>query len=1241
MVHTLVYGIVGRLGAGGSKAFVHGLSVTAWDRDLLKDDCLGRCLANRQGAFSIAFRQDDFDGGLEGDPEIYLEIHDRDGRLVHSTEPERRRLHSAKVLSWDLELEDRALENHVARPLSWQAGARPVVSELHLSEIRQALRLLVPSDSRRYRRFAEAILCPDPFMMLLDPLIREGWAVLEGQPGALTRFRDTLAGLAAVGGRGPGSRSDWEELNSENGKQRLRRKVESSQGLRALEPTLSGEQAIPLLAAMLQASSGDRDLFADYFDSVSHLVGGAARVGMLYRASLDALAGGPPEVEHLERLIGFSEILCGPDDGPALVPDRGWRPVDENFDPQCLLTFQELLESRINSPVISSVVSNRACPGQQITITGSSFGEIQSHVSFGKYGEAGEWIAVEADSWSNTLIEVTVPDGAGCGLRLGLPTVTRGICGRYLDTTPVTEPAGLFQGTAPEILGFAVNDQLEDVCVHPGDPITLAWRTCAADQIELTIEVGTLYSTHQTTDAEGIWTPDMNTAFKATTGITARITAGGDCTPASVSREITIWIHSKPQLAVHGIEVTQAIQHYRSSEHLDSAADWGSDNSAQLVAYKTAYVRVYLRSGQDPDFDGGILKDVSGTLAVERVVGGTGQSVSGISGPLEADPIPARADFDDYADERGDRDATLTFSIPAGEVWGRLRLTADVETRDPNAAPCGGGSAQGTVEVDIDLEQTLKVVGIPIAYEGPPLLIEFNPPSPPVFAEAIQAPTEQDFLNRLDYALALLPVGENLDLRLVEPITIGFGMGGERVGDGGCSAGWTRLFAFHLLPAKVADGSLDDTVYYGIVPEDLPRNPNGCQQLGVAAGRVTSRSTHAHEISHYLGRPHAPCGDVGLGADATHPAYPPYGTEADGAKLGEYGLDVRDGRIHPPTESDFMSYCNPDWISLHNHQRLVESGPVLPQQSVAAGSGQGYQPSDDDPQSVVSVIALIEDEDRVTVTSVARMVMQTGVTHGRRSDLTAEILDETGAVLSSSPVYVDPSTGCGCGGGEGDGSTQSQGSRVGLAMLSERGPGTLLRIRREQNILWERKAPPKAPRLELIRAAVEKDGRLAVEWESETHGEAEPVFWLRWSRDGESWRILSTQLRGSSASVHGRHLPAGEIYLELLGHDGFFTASAQSGPLTVPAGSPRVGILYPHQGQSFGRGRHLHCWGWAALPDGAPIKEEDSRWFLDAVSIGSGRHCWLKGLTTGNHELRYVVSGPGGEGQVFRTFTVK
>ena len=64
MVHTLVYGIVGRLGAGGSKAFVHGLSVTAWDRDLLKDDCLGRCLANRQGAFSIAFRQDDFDGWL-------------------------------------------------------------------------------------------------------------------------------------------------------------------------------------------------------------------------------------------------------------------------------------------------------------------------------------------------------------------------------------------------------------------------------------------------------------------------------------------------------------------------------------------------------------------------------------------------------------------------------------------------------------------------------------------------------------------------------------------------------------------------------------------------------------------------------------------------------------------------------------------------------------------------------------------------------------------------------------------------------------------------------------------------------------------------------------------------------------------------------------------------------------------------------------------------------------------------
>ena len=63
-----------------------------------------------------------------------------------------------------------------------------------------------------------------------------------------------------------------------------------------------------------------------------------------------------------------------------------------------------------------------------------------------------------------------------------------------------------------------------------------------------------------------------------------------------------------------GIEVTQAIQHYRSREHLTDPADRAPDNAATLVAYKAAIVRAYVR----PPIGKSTGDAVGGTLLVER-----------------------------------------------------------------------------------------------------------------------------------------------------------------------------------------------------------------------------------------------------------------------------------------------------------------------------------------------------------------------------------------------------------------------------------------------------------------------------------------------------------------------------------------------------------------------------------------------------------------------------------------------
>lgn len=63
-----------------------------------------------------------------------------------------------------------------------------------------------------------------------------------------------------------------------------------------------------------------------------------------------------------------------------------------------------------------------------------------------------------------------------------------------------------------------------------------------------------------------------------------------------------------------GIEVTQAIQHHRSREHLTDPADRAPDNAATLVAYKAAIVRAYVR----PPIGKSTGDAVGGTLLVER-----------------------------------------------------------------------------------------------------------------------------------------------------------------------------------------------------------------------------------------------------------------------------------------------------------------------------------------------------------------------------------------------------------------------------------------------------------------------------------------------------------------------------------------------------------------------------------------------------------------------------------------------
>ena len=76
-----------------------------------------------------------------------------------------------------------------------------------------------------------------------------------------------------------------------------------------------------------------------------------------------------------------------------------------------------------------------------------------------------------------------------------------------------------------------------------------------------------------------------------------------------------------------------------------------------------------------------------------------------------------------------------------------------------------------------------------------------------------------------------------------------------------------------------------------------------------------------HELGHNLGRLHAPCGVSG-GLD---PDYP----RTDG-RTGSQGIDVIDFEtavvLHQPDEADYMSYCQPAWVSAYGWAEVL---PVI------------------------------------------------------------------------------------------------------------------------------------------------------------------------------------------------------------------------------------------------------------------------------------------------------------------------
>lgn len=1212
---------------------VQGLTIEAWSAHPLEDRPLGRGLTDTSGSYQFELDEE----GLKREPRVYLTARDRYGKLIHSASDRPRRVRIRRSNTAHVRIEPDVLDEHLREPLGLDEG-KPIIPPGARSDVLAAIEQLVSRDEPDFLRFRNAAMCPWPPFELFDEFHADAIRVLNGDFDAAVRFLDTIATLQEglpPGGPGQlvmrllGGRPDSPDPASAAVDATAGGMLREDCGCGAAEAVapeafdfeqVTGRPSIVRLeaaAAMFHAAArlgaGDRQLMAELVGTVLIAICGMETFGALHRSAIDVLANKAGAAERFRGIVGLWGADCGPDDGPALpFPKKPRRciPIDI-FKRQCLVEAFAQWSGQRRGYTITGISPTRACAGQQITVTGTGFGSTPGLVRF-KAHTVGLPIDVVADSWTDTTIVVTVPQGAGCGLSLIISVGTIVVCNRFVDLKALGFHQVEFGGTSPEIQSFYVTRPGAEICLRPGEVATLRWQTCAADaiRVELVRPNGDVLVEADPAPASGSLTYTV-----PTTGTTerweARITATGTCAPAA-QRTVVVWPQNPVDLRVDGLEVTQAIQFYRAAQHLTDANDRGPDNSVQLIAGKTAWVRVYVRSGQVPTWDGGRLTGVTGTLRVERIVGGVAQLVTVLNpqapGSVTAEAAPG------YDQERRNILATLNFVIPANAMTGRLRLTAAVQSAD---AHCGDGQDSGQATVDVDLAQTANFAGIMVGYNGPNAAGTAN--------IVLNAPNLAALQTTAPLTIAMFPLADAATFRnagtftQTVPLTDALGANGS-----GCTPNWDAFMAA-VRGVMVADGNQVRVIYYGLMVNGIPMGPvGGCGGGGLGTGPVGAQGTMAHEVGHALGLQHAPCGNPPR-PDLNYPVYEPYDPPNGpaGARIGEYGLDTRNGTVFRPPTTDNMSYCG-GWISLYHYNLTLNVQRLTPTAVPAGVIDTGAITQIDEPSPLIDVVVTLDVDGSVSAAWVRR-VRTRPESAGQRTDLMAELLDEQGDVLAAAPVVALDVTpmGCGCGGD----SPEDQPRRL-QASIPDVARGAALRLRRGGDELWRREAPARAPEVGVTRARLRKDGRLDLAWTVERAPEADPEIWVRWSSDrGRSWRAVAVGLTGQSALLDISHVPGGTTRFQVMVHDGFSTATAETEDFDLPDRPPSVAILAPGPDETLQSGQSIRLWGAVNTVEGEPVEDEEARWTIDDEVVGEGLDVWIPPLSAGTHQVALLSHG--------------
>jgi hypothetical protein len=666
---------------------VHGISVRLKAPKRLLANSDRETLSHADGAFEL--RLDPQAVAKRVRPSPVLQFFDRDGQLLH-VQGIPANSFSLRATPLRVMLPEAKLAAHLGRLLSIERRSGRLVQQSRLAILTHALSRLQNLDSARYTNLLSERSCPFPPLDHFEDLLDDVWGTLDGNPAAQARLEDMLELFSADSvGREPAPSSASlparPNLSVQGDLDHLIGEIKVSASMWApIEALLGRDAVIPLLLATAVVAGEAR--LVPMMRAMLGQMAAYRPLTVLLSAAEQSLGGGEQGERHLlailetiDELCSFKDGLPPPFEGPPFDPS-GWPKIEHWGCTAETALAVSFIRDRLGFPPrprpstaryrIDAIEPAHVCSGDEIVLRGVGFTETPGLVRFsGGRERRGMPIDVEATSWTDTEIVVTIPMEAACGsieLRIPEERITVSACDVFHDfsTYRTAEREFLFDGCRPRIAWLGITTGTR--CATVGASTAITWSVEPEfAETSLTIREGSGEDMPIETGGTASGSLILDTSHIAT--YTFQLTATNpesECGIVTESLTVTI-VPPSPVLSIVGVELTQGIQRFSLTDPTVA------NNSVGMIANMDTIVRVFVASDRGPGF------------APDARVSGRLYCAGGIYRPINGNPrgtmpiitvgaTPLRSNVND----------SLNFLIPAARARGGFSMAIEVFSID-------------------------------------------------------------------------------------------------------------------------------------------------------------------------------------------------------------------------------------------------------------------------------------------------------------------------------------------------------------------------------------------------------------------------------------------------------------------------------------------------------------------------------------------------------------------------------